>query len=87
MDYSLIVGVDAEESTLVVGIIDFIRQYTLDKQFETFLKSSGLLGGAGQQPTVVSPKHYMRRFRAAMSSYFTVMPDSDPQQPHLNPDS
>jgi hypothetical protein len=86
MDYSLLVGVDSEEQVLVVGIIDFIRQYTLDKQFETLLKSSGLLGRAGQQPTVVSPKHYMRRFRAAMSSYFTVMPDSNIQHPHLNPD-
>eukprot|EP00192_Tetraselmis_astigmatica_P001813 CAMPEP_0117653904 /NCGR_PEP_ID=MMETSP0804-20121206/3450_1 /TAXON_ID=1074897 /ORGANISM="Tetraselmis astigmatica, Strain CCMP880" /LENGTH=2102 /DNA_ID=CAMNT_0005460131 /DNA_START=192 /DNA_END=6500 /DNA_ORIENTATION=+ len=88
MDYSLLVGVDHSKSTLVVGIIDFIRQYTLDKQFETLLKSSGLLGGAGQQPTVVSPRQYMRRFRSAMSSYFTVMPDSDPQHAaRLNPDS
>ena len=86
MDYSLLVGVDQQQSALVVGIIDFIRQYTLDKQFETLLKSSGLLGKAGQQPTVVSPKQYMRRFRAAMSSYFTIMPDADPQLPHLNPD-
>jgi hypothetical protein len=87
MDYSLLVGADTVQSTLVVGVIDFIRQYTIDKQLETLLKSSGLLGGSGQQPTVVSPKQYMRRFRGAMSSYFTVMPDSDPQLPHLNPDS
>ena len=86
MDYSLLVGVDSQASALVVGIIDFIRQYTLDKQIETLLKSSGLLGRAGQQPTVVSPKQYMRRFRAAMTSYFTVMPDCDNQMPHLNPD-
>jgi len=86
MDYSLLVGADSSQSTLVVGVIDFIRQYTIDKQLETLLKSSGLLGGSGQQPTVVSPKQYMRRFRGAMTSYFTVMPDSDPQLPHLNPD-
>jgi 1-phosphatidylinositol-3-phosphate 5-kinase len=61
---------------LVVGIIDYIRQYTWDKQVETWVKSSGLVVG-GNQPTVVSPKQYMKRFRTAMESYFTVVPYAD----------
>jgi hypothetical protein len=32
----------------VVAIIDFIRTYTWDKQLETWVKSSGILGGAGE---------------------------------------
>lgn len=35
VDYSLLVGLDNEKNELVVGIIDYIRQYTWDKQLET----------------------------------------------------
>jgi hypothetical protein len=35
------------------GIIDYIRQYTLDKQVEYVVKSSRVMGGKGKQPTVV----------------------------------
>lgn len=38
-------------------------QYTWDKQVETWVKKSGILGGAGKDPTVISPKQYSRRFR------------------------
>lgn len=40
-------GIDKEHNQLVVAIIDFIRTYTWDKQLETWVKSSGILGGAG----------------------------------------
>ena len=63
MDYSLLLGVDRGRRELVVGIIDFCRQYTWDKQVETWVKKSGILGGAGKDPTVISPKQYSRRFR------------------------
>ncbi|KAK3040728.1 hypothetical protein RJ639_029250, partial [Escallonia herrerae] len=43
MDYSLLVGVDDERQELVLGIIDFIRQYTWDKHFETWVKASETL--------------------------------------------
>jgi 1-phosphatidylinositol-3-phosphate 5-kinase len=60
---------------LIVGIIDYIRQYTWDKHVETWVKSSGILPGTSkQEPTVISPKQYMKRFRAAMETYFTVVP-------------
>ncbi|KAI3835801.1 hypothetical protein MKX03_028550 [Papaver bracteatum] len=76
MDYSLLVGVDEEKQEIVVGIIDFMRQYTWDKHLETWVKTLGLLGGGkNSTPTVISPKQYMKRFRKAMSEYFPMVPD------------
>ncbi|ONL98753.1 1-phosphatidylinositol-3-phosphate 5-kinase FAB1B [Zea mays] len=76
MDYSLLVGVDEKRHELVMGIIDFIRQYTWDKHLETWVKASGILGGPKNvSPTVISPKQYKKRFRKAMSAYFLVVPD------------
>ncbi|KAK5792442.1 1-phosphatidylinositol-3-phosphate 5-kinase FAB1B-like [Gossypium arboreum] len=76
MDYSLLVGVDEENQELVVGIIDFMRQYTWDKHLETWVKASGILGGPkNASPTVISPKQYKKRFRKAMATYFLMIPD------------
>ncbi|CAI9785435.1 unnamed protein product [Fraxinus pennsylvanica] len=76
MDYSLLVGVDEERKELVIGIIDFMRQYTWDKQLETWVKASGLLGGPKHaSPTIISPKQYKKRFRKAMTTYFLTVPD------------
>ncbi|KAE8707989.1 1-phosphatidylinositol-3-phosphate 5-kinase FAB1B [Hibiscus syriacus] len=61
MDYSLLVGVDEEKHELVVGIIDYMRQYTWDKHLETWVKASGILGGPkNASPTVISPKQYKK---------------------------
>lgn len=43
-------------------------QYTWDKQVETWVKKSGILGGAGKDPTVISPKQYSRRFRRGLAA-------------------
>ncbi|XP_052182614.1 1-phosphatidylinositol-3-phosphate 5-kinase FAB1B-like [Diospyros lotus] len=76
MDYSLLVGVDEEKHQLVIGIIDFMRQYTWDKHLETWVKASGILGGPkNTSPTIISPKQYKRRFRKAMTTYFLMVPD------------
>ncbi|XP_028759080.1 putative 1-phosphatidylinositol-3-phosphate 5-kinase FAB1C [Neltuma alba] len=76
MDYSLLVGVDDERKELVLGIIDFMRQYTWDKHLETWVKASGIFGGPkDDSPTVVSPKLYKKRFRKAMTAYFLTLPD------------
>nr|XP_043636882.1 1-phosphatidylinositol-3-phosphate 5-kinase FAB1B-like [Erigeron canadensis] len=76
MDYSLLVGVDEENHELVLGIIDFMRQYTWDKHLETWVKTSGILGGPkNASPTVISPKQYKKRFRKAMTTYFLMVPD------------
>ncbi|XP_055827740.1 1-phosphatidylinositol-3-phosphate 5-kinase FAB1B-like isoform X2 [Solanum dulcamara] len=76
MDYSLLVGVDEEKNELVLGIIDFMRQYTWDKHLETWVKASGILGGPkNAPPTIISPKQYKKRFRKAMTTYFLMVPD------------
>jgi len=76
MDYSLLVGIDEEKKELVIGIIDYLRQYTWDKQLETWVKASGILGGPkNEAPTVISPLQYKKRFRKAMSKYFLTVPD------------
>eukprot|EP00475_Leptophrys_vorax_P045153 TRINITY_DN9293_c0_g1_i2.p1 TRINITY_DN9293_c0_g1~~TRINITY_DN9293_c0_g1_i2.p1 ORF type:complete len:969 (+),score=239.60 TRINITY_DN9293_c0_g1_i2:312-2909(+) len=73
VDYSILVGIDDVHKELVVGIIDYLRQYTWDKQIETGVKSLGKIAGQGA-PTVISPKSYKRRFRLAMERYFMVIP-------------
>ncbi len=50
--------------------IDYIRTFTWDKRLETFVKSSGILGGQGKMPTVVSPELYRTRFCEAMNRKF-----------------
>jgi len=76
MDYSLLVGIDEERKELVMGIIDYLRQYTWDKQLETWVKASGFLGGSKDVlPTIISPDQYKKRFRKAMSKYFLTLPD------------
>ncbi|CAI0396239.1 unnamed protein product [Linum tenue] len=74
MDYSLFVGVDVQRQELVCGIIDYLRQYTLDKQLETWVKSS-LVVPKNVQPTVISPREYKKRFRKFISSHFPSVPD------------
>ena len=41
------------------------------------MKSAGILPGMSKEPTIISPKQYMKRFRAAMEQYFTVVPFAD----------
>lgn len=74
MDYSLLVGLSEGTGHLVIGIIDYLRQYTWDKQLETYVKSSGVLGGGSKQPTIISPKLYKDRFMRAMMQYLVTVP-------------
>jgi hypothetical protein len=55
--------------------VDFIRTFTWDKKLESWVKESGILGGGGKEPTIVSPKQYKNRFRDAMDRYFLLVPD------------
>ncbi|CAE6401259.1 unnamed protein product [Rhizoctonia solani] len=76
MDYSMVVGVDNIKNELVIGIVDFIRTYTWDKKIENLMKET-VLGTAnkGEGPTIVTPRQYKERFRAAMEQYFPLLPD------------
>ncbi|KAI9263872.1 hypothetical protein EDC94DRAFT_517735, partial [Helicostylum pulchrum] len=64
-----------QRQELVVGIVDFIRTFTWDKKLESWVKESGILGGGGKGPTIVSPRQYRIRFREAMERYFLMVPD------------
>jgi len=76
MDYSLLVGVDESSGEYVCGIIDYLRKYTWDKSFESWVKKTGMLTG-GKVPTIISPKQYKRRFRYAIWMYFNMVPRKD----------
>ncbi|KAI9203934.1 uncharacterized protein BJ171DRAFT_582312 [Polychytrium aggregatum] len=75
MDYSLLVGIDDDRHELVVGIVDFARTFTWDKQLESWVKETAFLGGGRETPTIVSPRVYKQRFRMAMDRYFLMVPD------------
>ncbi|XP_066249810.1 1-phosphatidylinositol 3-phosphate 5-kinase isoform X1 [Euwallacea similis] len=75
MDYSLLVGLDSTNRELVLGIIDYIRTFTWDKKLETMVKRTGILGGQGKLPTIISPEEYQKRFIEAMHRYFLEVPD------------
>lgn len=84
MDYSLLVGVDTQRQELVCGIIDYLRQYTWDKQLENWVKSS-LVVPKNQLPTIVSPKEYKKRFRKFIDTHFLSVPDLWCSQRSSNP--
>ncbi|MCD9646589.1 hypothetical protein HAX54_036569 [Datura stramonium] len=84
MDYSLLVGVDSQRHELVCGIIDYLRQYTWDKQLENWVKSS-LVIPKNQLPTIVSPKEYYKRFRKFIDTHFLSVPDNWCSQKSSNP--
>ncbi|KAI7727927.1 hypothetical protein M8C21_007472 [Ambrosia artemisiifolia] len=73
MDYSLLVGVDVEQKELVCGIIDYVRQYTWDKQLENWVKS--FVVPKNQLPTIISPKEYKKRFRKFIDTHLFAVPD------------
>lgn len=70
MDYSLLVGLEKNE--LIVGIIDYIRKFTIDKRIESYLKQ---VVDHQRLPTIVSPIVYKNRFIEAMDRYFLAVPD------------
>ncbi|PKS12780.1 hypothetical protein jhhlp_000991 [Lomentospora prolificans] len=75
MDYSLMIAIEDERKELVVGIVDCIRTYTLDKKLESWIKDRGFAGGGRNRPTITSPKEYKSRFREAMARYILQAPN------------
>lgn len=73
LDYSILVGVDEEHRELVVGIIDFMRQYDILKQMERVGKSLPMVVGS-EAPTIIQPPLYKARFTNAMERYFMTVP-------------
>ena len=73
IDYSILVGIDEEKMELVVGIIDYLRQYDILKQLERVGKSVGMVAGQ-DSPTIIQPPLYKQRFQNAMEKYFATVP-------------
>jgi len=74
VDYSILVGIDEESHELVVGIIDYMRQYDIIKKMERVGKSVGMIAGQAE-PTIIQPPSYKARFILAMERYFMSVPD------------
>jgi len=73
LDYSILVGIDEENHELVVGIIDYMRQYDILKQMERVGKSLPMVVGS-EAPTIIQPPLYKSRFTNAMERYFMTVP-------------
>ena len=67
--------IKAQSSFFRSKLPDYLRTFTWDKKIETMVKKSGILGGQGKLPTIVSPDEYRTRFIAAMHKYFLPVPD------------
>ncbi|KAI6239386.1 1-phosphatidylinositol-3-phosphate 5-kinase [Aphelenchoides fujianensis] len=72
MDYSLLAGICQENDEVIVGIVDYMRTYTLDKRVESLVKTALPVQ---HLPTVISPENYCKRFCEAIDVYFAMAPD------------
>jgi len=71
VDYSLLLVVAEPQDgrspgALSLGIIDYLRPYTWDKQVETVVKRQW------KDPTIVDPAEYKARFQGAMMTFFVA---------------
>ncbi len=64
---------DEDRRELVLGIVDYMRTYTLDKKLESWVKIVAVPGA--HLPTILSPEMYCTRFCEAIETYFPVAPD------------
>jgi hypothetical protein len=77
VDYSLLIAIDTVHNEIVCGIIDYARQYTWDKRFETSMKKmSNVLAGKVYAPTVIPPDMYKHRFILSVERYFCQVLDT-----------
>lgn len=78
IDYSLLAWIDHERKLIRVGIIDYIQNYSIEKQLESKLKST--FTTTGLPPTILNPKSYKDRFKRAMSNYFMSILEDKPSR-------
>lgn len=69
IDYSLLLIIDKKLGIVRMGIIDYLRIYTWDKQLEHMGK---IVINAGTIPTITNPNDYGERFRIALKK--AIMP-------------
>lgn len=76
IDYSMFVIINPETKRIRIGIIDYIQQYTFEKELESFVKHK--MSSIKEDPTIIPPEAYKQRFRTAMDTYFVaVVPDNE----------
>ena len=66
IDYSLLLVVDPLKRTLRIGIIDFMRPFTIFERFENIYKK---ILHSGADPTVIQPKSYKDRFFTSIEKF------------------
>jgi 1-phosphatidylinositol-3-phosphate 5-kinase len=71
LDYSILVGIDEDTNELVVGIIDFMRQYDILKQMERVGKSLPMVVGS-EAPTIIQPPLYKVHFMTVPSKWTVI---------------
>eukprot|EP01025_Chloroclados_australasicus_P026254 TRINITY_DN2606_c0_g3_i1.p1 TRINITY_DN2606_c0_g3~~TRINITY_DN2606_c0_g3_i1.p1 ORF type:complete len:1797 (-),score=144.27 TRINITY_DN2606_c0_g3_i1:334-5337(-) len=81
IDYSLLLAKavqNDQQPFIVVGIVDYLQPYTMKKKIESQLKTikNKMLVG-GEQPTIVSPDKYRRRFLDGILQLLTQIPASN----------
>lgn len=79
MDYSLLLGIDAERKQIACGLVDTIGSYTFAKTLEYKAKQNLK---SGKEVTVIPPNEYQVRFVNAMDGYFLACPDKWSKAPH-----
>ena len=71
VDYSLLLHIYTDERKkkkyLRMGIIDYVRKYTWDKQLEHYIK---IFINGFVIPTIIDPNQYKDRFKEAIQDYF-----------------
>ena len=68
VDYSLLIGIDTTTKTLVVGIVDYCREFSFGLR---------IYGGVTGGRTIVAPKDYRERFCGQMDRFLMHVPSSD----------
>ncbi|GFE55145.1 phosphatidylinositol-4-phosphate 5-kinase family protein [Babesia ovis] len=84
VDYSILLQVFPSEGIMVLGIIDYLRPYTWDKQIESIGKKLANLA-SGQLPTIVSPLEYRTRFLRFFLRMFWYHKEEEHQETSRKP--
>ena len=61
--------INTNTKKLRFGIIDYVQHYTLEKILESRIKK--IL--KGNEPTIIEPEKYKKRFKKAIKKYFIAM--------------
>ena len=61
--------INTQTKKLRFAIIDYVQHYTLEKMLETRFKKFW----KGNEPTIIEPEKYKKRFKKAIKKYFIAM--------------